>query len=199
MKIMGIDPGLATAGFGVIEWDAARRRAKRIDHGAFASKPATPLAERLAELAKWLRGAIEEHRPEAAAIEEVFHGRNAKTAVMMAHGRGVCLLMAAEAGVPVTEYSALLVKKSVSGYGRADKHQLQVMVAKLLGLDQLPEPHHASDALALAVCHAYAQGDPRLAAAREAGAGGRDALIGARSGSKSRRLWRDFRPPGAKG
>jgi crossover junction endodeoxyribonuclease RuvC len=198
MRIMGIDPGLATAGYGVIDWDSARRRAKRVDHGAFISKPDKPLPERLADLAAWLRVALDEHSPDSVAVEEVFHGRNSKTAVAMAHGRGVCLLVAAERGIDVQEYSALLVKKSVAGYGRADKGQLQSMVMKLLGLEQLPEPHHASDALAMALCHAYALDDPRLKAAREANTGGRDALIGARSGAKSRRAWRHYTPPGGK-
>jgi crossover junction endodeoxyribonuclease RuvC len=197
MIIMGIDPGLATAGFGVIDWDPIRRRAKRVDHGAFSSEPTTPLSGRLVELAAWLRAKLAEHRPEAVAIEEVFHGKNSKTAVAMAHGRGVCLLVAAETGAEVREYSALLVKKSVAGYGRADKGQLQQMVMKLLNLDQLPQPHHGSDALAMALCHAYAQDDPRLKAARESNTAGRDALIGARSASKSRQLWRNFRPPDA--
>jgi len=199
MIIMGIDPGLATAGFGVVDWDGAERRARLLDHGAYASKPDKALALRLLDLATWLRERLEKWKPEAVAIEEVFHGRNAKTAVAMAHARGVCLLAASERGIAAYEYSALLVKKSVAGYGRADKEQLQSMVAKLLGLRDLPQPHHASDALAMALCHAYAQGDPRLAAARQLASDvgeGRDLLIGARNPDKIKRAWRNWKPKG---
>jgi crossover junction endodeoxyribonuclease RuvC len=97
---------------------------------------------------------FQEYRPEAVAIEEVFHASNVKTALKLAHVRGIALLAAAQAGVPVGEYSPLEVKTSVVGYGRAEKHQVQIMVASLLGLAEAPESEDAADALAVAICHA---------------------------------------------
>ena len=113
-----------------------------------------PFAARLCEIAGPLREVIREHRPDYAAVEEVFHAANAKTAIKLAHVRGVVLLVLAEAGLPVGEYSALSVKMSVVGYGRAEKQQVRVMVQSLLGLQQGVKSEDACDAIAVAVCHA---------------------------------------------
>jgi crossover junction endodeoxyribonuclease RuvC len=122
--------------------------------GVIRTNPKQPFAERLLEIAKGLRVVIRLHLPEAAAVEDVFYSANVKTALKLAHVRGVALLAAAEAGLDLAEYSALEVKTSVVGYGRAEKRQVQVMVRSLLGVPQAIESEDACDALAVAICHA---------------------------------------------
>ena len=152
MRILGIDCGCERTGFGIIDTDG---RAHRFVHaGVIRTSSASPMPERLARIHQGLRELLDQHRPGAVAIEEVFHAVNVKTALQLAHVRGVALLAAAQAGVPVGEYSPLEVKTSVVGYGRAEKHQVQMMVATLLGLDSAPDSQDASDALAVAICHA---------------------------------------------
>jgi crossover junction endodeoxyribonuclease RuvC len=116
------------------------------------------LEQRLARIAQGLRAVLEAHRPDAAAVEEVFYSQNIKTALKLAHVRGVALLAIAEAGVPLGEYSPLEVKVSVVGYGRAEKHQVQRMVRTLTGIEEPFDSEDASDALAVAICHATARG-----------------------------------------
>jgi crossover junction endodeoxyribonuclease RuvC len=152
MRVFGIDCGSERTGFGVIESDG--RDYALLAAGAIVTSPRQNFELRLLAIAKGLREQIERHRPDAVAIEEVFHAVNTRTALKLSHVRGVALLMAAEAGLPLAEYSALAVKSSVVGYGRAEKQQVQQMVASLL---RLPEPiasEDASDALAVAICHA---------------------------------------------
>jgi crossover junction endodeoxyribonuclease RuvC len=122
--------------------------------GVICTSPKWPFERRLLEIAKGLRSLIREHAPECGAVEEVFHAVNAKTALKLAHVRGVALLAIAEAGVEVAEYSPLEVKISVVGYGRAEKGQVQVMVRSLLHLPEVVASEDASDALAIAICHA---------------------------------------------
>ena len=152
MRVLGIDCGSERTGYGVIESDG-------LDHhlliaGVIRTSPKTPFERRLAEISRGLRSLIREHEPESAAVEEVFHAANVKTALKLAHVRGIALLAIADAGVAFAEYSPLEVKMSVVGYGRAEKSQVQLMVQSLLGLPQIIESEDASDALAVAICHA---------------------------------------------
>ena len=152
MRILGIDCGCERTGFGIVDTDG--RAHKFVSAGVIRTAPSDPLPARLARIHEGLRQALERHRPDAVAIEEVFHAKNVSTALKLAHVRGVALLVAAQAGVPVGEYSPLEVKTSVVGYGRAEKHQVKRMVASLLGLAEPPASDDASDALAVAICHA---------------------------------------------
>ena len=152
MRVLGIDCGCEKTGFGVVDTDGRTHRF--ITAGVIRTATRAPMATRLARIHDGLSHAIEQYRPHAVAIEAVFHASNVKTALKLAHVRGIALLAAAQAGVPVGEYSPLEVKTSVVGYGRAEKHQVQRMVASLLGMAEPPASKDASDALAVAICHA---------------------------------------------
>jgi len=152
MRIIGIDCGSERTGFGVIDSDGSMHQFVRA--GVVRTRCADPLARRLHEIAAELRKTLAALSPDVVAVEEVFHAVNAKSALKLAHVRGIALLLAAEAGLPVSEYSALEVKMSVVGYGRAEKHQVQTMVRSLLRLQDGIESYDASDALAVAICHA---------------------------------------------
>lgn len=151
MRVLGIDCGTERTGFGVIDTDGISHR--MIASGVIRTKSTDPLHSRLAEIASSLRGLIADHQPEAVAVEEVFHSVNTRSALKLAHVRGVALLTAAEAGLMLGEYSPMEVKMSVVGYGRAEKSQVQLMIRSLLRL-QTTAPEDASDALAVAICHA---------------------------------------------
>src|SRR5579875_3354818 len=151
MRIVGIDCGTERTGFGVIDSDG--RSHQLVTAGVIRTKPAEPLARRLCVIARELRQVLDEYLPDAFAVEEVFHAVNAKSALKLAHVRGVALLVAAEAGLPVSEYSPLEVKISVVGYGRAEKHQVEMMVHSLLGVNRQFDSFDATDALAVAICH----------------------------------------------
>ena len=151
MRIIGIDCGTERTGFGVIDTDGRAHRF--VDAGVIRTKSVHALEKRLYFIARELRGIIDAYSPGAIAVEEVFHAVNAKSALKLAHVRGVALLLAAEAGLAVNEYSPLEVKVSVVGYGRAEKHQVQMMVLSLLGIGQQFESFDATDALAVAICH----------------------------------------------
>ena len=153
MRVLGIDCGCEKTGFGVVDTDGRTHRF--IFAGVIRTSTADSLPVRLAHIHEQLTETLRRYRPEFVAIEEVFHATNVKTALKLAHVRGIALLAAAQAGVPVGEYSPLEVKASVVGYGRAEKHQVQRMVASLLSLPK-PESEDASDALAVAICHATA-------------------------------------------
>ncbi len=150
MRVLGIDCGTERTGWGVIESDG--RKHAVIAHGTIRLKPREPLEARLAAIACALRAVMAEHSPQAAAVEEVFYSQNVKTALKLAHVRGVALLAIAEAGITLGEYSPLEVKVSVVGYGRAEKQQVQMMVRTLTGVEA--ESEDAADALAVAICHA---------------------------------------------
>lgn len=153
MRILGIDCGTERTGFGLIESNG--RIHSLIDCGVIKLQPKDALEVRLAAIANVLRALIAEHFPEAVAVEAVFHAVNTKSALKLAHVRGVALLIAAEAGLSVAEYSPLSIKMSVTGYGRAEKHQVQSMVQSLLKTDAEPfASFDVSDALAVAICHA---------------------------------------------
>jgi crossover junction endodeoxyribonuclease RuvC len=151
MRIVGIDCGTERTGFGVIDSDG--RAHCLITAGVIRTDPAYALEYRLKLIAAELRSVFQEFRPQAAAIEEVFYAVNAKSALKLAHVRGVALLQAAEAGLAVAEYSALEVKMSVVGYGRAEKQQVQMMVHSLLKVTEPFASYDVSDALAVAICH----------------------------------------------
>ena len=152
MRILGIDCGTERTGYGVIDSDGRVHRL--IDAGVIRTLKQDALDQRLLTIARELRSQIQRHRPEVVAIEEVFYALNARTVLKLAHVRGVALLAAAEAGLELAEYSPLEVKASVVGYGRAEKSQVQMMVASLLRLASAIPSEDASDALAVAICHA---------------------------------------------
>ncbi len=158
MRILGIDCGAERTGYGVIDSDGRRHR--MVAAGVIRTDPRLPLSRRLRDIAAGLRSVIAAHAPQAAAIEEVFCAKNSKTALRLAQVRGVALLSAAEAGLPVGEYSALQIKTSVVGYGRAQKDQVKMMVRSLLALPEAPESEDAADALAVAICHATRRSGP---------------------------------------
>jgi crossover junction endodeoxyribonuclease RuvC len=150
MRVLGIDCGTERTGWGVIESDG--RRHTILSHGVIRCATRDPLGTRLAMIAGGLRGVIVEFAPESAAVEEVFFSMNVKTALKLAHVRGVALLAVTEAGLGLGEYSPLEVKVSVVGYGRAEKQQVQLMVKSLTGVGI--ESEDAADAIAVAICHA---------------------------------------------
>mgnify|MGYP003335954246 CR=1 FL=1 len=154
MRVLGIDCGTERTGWGVIDSDG--RRHGVVAHGVISLKPKDPLETRLAAIAIALRNLLATHAPDAPAVEEVFYSQNVKTALKLAHVRGVALAAIAEAGIPLGEYSPLSVKSSVVGYGRAEKSQVQLMVRTLTGLNtaSVELPEDAADALAVAICHA---------------------------------------------
>jgi crossover junction endodeoxyribonuclease RuvC len=149
MKILGIDPGLATVGWGIIESDDLS--ASTTAWGSLATSSRDPLAMRLKKIHDVLAKVIQEHQPQMASVEEVFFAANVKTAVAMAHGRAAAILSLAETGVELFEYSPLQIKQAVVGHGRAAKGQVQLMVRQLLKLKTTPAPDHAADALAAAL------------------------------------------------
>jgi crossover junction endodeoxyribonuclease RuvC len=152
VRVLGIDCGSERTGYGVIESDGAAHRL--LIAGVIRTSPKTAFERRLLEISNGLRELIREHAPEAAAVEGVFHAVNVKTALKLAHVRGIALLAIAEAGIGLAEYSPLEVKTSVVGYGRAEKRQVQLMVQSLLRLPAVVDSEDASDALAVAICHA---------------------------------------------
>jgi len=151
MRVLGIDCGSLKTGYGIIDSDG--RRHTIVSAGTVVVPPKESLDKRLAAIALALRGVIERFHPDAAAVEEVFHAANTKSALKLAHVRGVALLVAAEANLACGEYSPLLIKQCVVGYGRAEKAQVQYMVRSLLG-EAAPKQADACDALAVAICHA---------------------------------------------
>jgi crossover junction endodeoxyribonuclease RuvC len=168
MRILGIDCGAERTGYGVIETDGSTHTL--VAAGIVRTNPKDPLEIRLAWIARGLREVIVSNAPSAAAVEQVFHAVNVKTALKLAHVRGVALLTIAEAGIEFGEYSPLEIKNSVVGYGRAGKSQVQLMVGSLLRLAAPPESEDACDALAIAICHATRTSSRRrLAAGMEAG------------------------------
>ena len=157
MRVFGIDCGTEITGFGVVESDDSGRQPRLVckARGAIRLPKTKPLPERLAQVFRDLVSDMERWKPEMVAIEEVFYSVNAKSALKLGQVRGVALLAAALQGVPVAEYAPLKIKSSVVGYGLAKKEQVQFMVARLLQMNELPEPPDAADALAVAICHIH--------------------------------------------
>lgn len=163
MRVLGIDCGAERTGYGVIDSDGRVHR--MVAAGVIRTRPGKPMGARLLEVARGLGEVIQQYHPQAAAVEDVFHAVNVKTALKLAQVRGVALLAVAEAGLELGEYSPLKIKSSVVGYGRAEKRQVQLMVSSLLGLATVPS-EDASDAIAVAICHATHAKDPAARSGR---------------------------------
>jgi crossover junction endodeoxyribonuclease RuvC len=153
MIILGVDPGTATMGYGVLEKTGNRYRA--LAYGVLETPKTMPTHERLRELYRGVCALCESYQPDALATEQLLFQTNRRTAIAVARAAGVALLAAAEQGIEWREYTPLQVKQAVTGYGGADKKQVQTMVQRLLGLETLPKPDDAADALAIAICHAH--------------------------------------------
>jgi crossover junction endodeoxyribonuclease RuvC len=164
MRVVGIDPGTARTGYGVIEERAGRL--VLIRYGTICTAPDTPMPRRLLALHQELTGLLALHAPQSAAVESLFFQKNVRTALSVGQARGVALMALAEHGVPVSEYTPPEVKQAVTGYGGADKAQVQSMVQVLLGLPEPPKPDDAADALAVAICHVHSRKINRLAEAQ---------------------------------
>ena len=153
MRILGIDPGSNCTGYGVI--DKEEDELKLVNFGTIRLDSHDSFAQRLKKIKQEIADIIRKFHPQALAIEGLFYAKNVKSALKLGHVRGVILLIAEEEELPIFEYSPLEVKRAVAGYGRAEKLQVQKMVKQLLQLQQIPQPEDASDALALAICHAH--------------------------------------------
>jgi crossover junction endodeoxyribonuclease RuvC len=152
MKVLGIDPGSRACGYGLVE--SVRGTLSSVDFGVWRPSPA-PLSRRLEELFAQAEGFLARRRPDAVAFETVFTGKSASSAVALSHARGVLLLAAARAGLPTFEYEPLTIKKTITGFGRAEKPQVREMVRSLLATGTRPIPLDAADALATAICHCH--------------------------------------------
>ena len=183
MRVFGIDPGSARTGYGCVQSDGSRHR--MIACGAVTIPAANAFPEKLRIIHVELGVLLARHRPDVVAIENLFHAANARSALKLGHARGVAMLAAVEAGVPIVEYTPAEVKQSVVGYGRAEKGQVQSMIQLLLGLAEPPAPFDASDALAIAVCHLHRMNLRGLAAP----------LSDLPKASSRATSWRAFRPP----
>jgi crossover junction endodeoxyribonuclease RuvC len=180
VKIFGIDPGSERTGYGCVETDGSRQRV--VTSGAIATRAAASFPEKLLAIHTRLAAVLAECEPDCVAIESLFHAANVRSALKLGHARGVAMLAAIEAGLPVVEYTPAEIKRAVVGYGRAEKHQVQQMVKVILGLAAIPSPHDAADALAVAICHIHSMAPARAAAAMAAPAG------------KAPASWRSYRP-----
>lgn len=152
MRILGIDPGIAIVGFGLIE--SERGRDQMLRYGAINTPAGLPLATRLLQIERDMEELLQLTKPDVMAVEELFFSNNITTGIAVAHGRGVILATAERMGVPLFEYTPMQVKQAVAGYGKADKRQVMDMTKRLLRLSDLPRPDDAADALAIALCHA---------------------------------------------
>lgn len=153
MIILGIDPGFAIMGYGIIQYEG--NRFKSLGYGAITTPSTMPTPARLKTIYEELNEIIVKYNPDTVAIEELFFNNNAKTALLVGHARGVAVLSAANNNKEIFEYTPLQVKQGVVGYGRADKGQVQQMVKTLLNLSKIPKPDDVADALAVAICHAH--------------------------------------------
>ena len=152
MRILGIDPGVAIVGFGVV--DHEKGQSKMVQYGAINTQAGLPLATRLVQIESDLKQLIDHFQPDEISIEELFFSKNITTGIAVAHARGVILCTAEKCGIPIYEYTPMQVKQAVVGYGLAEKHQVMDMVRRLLKLKTVPKPDDAADALAIALCHA---------------------------------------------
>ncbi len=160
MIILGIDPGLAIVGYGVLEYNGGRLRT--LGYGSIQTPAGMPTEERLVAIHRSMGELLEKYQPDCMAVEELFWNTNQTTGIRVSEARGVILLAAAEKQVKIFEYTPLQVKQAVVGYGRAEKKQVIAMVTSLLGLAKPPKPDDTADALAIAICHAHS-GASRLA------------------------------------
>ena len=153
MRVLGIDPGTAITGYAIVEETAGRLQA--ITLGVITTPAKTPLPSRLQTIYSELKEIVAEYQPEASAVEELFFSRNVRTAMSVGHARGVTLLALADSGLSIAEYTPMQIKQAVTGYGNADKHQVQEMVRMLLLLPEIPKPDDAADAAAVAICYIH--------------------------------------------
>ena len=156
MRILGIDPGYAIVGYGVIDYVGVK--VSLVDYGAITTAADMPFERRLAAIYDDMRVLLNTYKPQEMGIEKLFFNTNQKTGIDVAQARGVTLLPVIQAGVPFYEYTPLQVKSSIVGYGRAEKKQVQQMVKNILGLSEVPKPDDTADAVAIAICHAHASG-----------------------------------------
>jgi crossover junction endodeoxyribonuclease RuvC len=182
VRVFGIDPGSERTGYGCVETDGSRHRI--VVCGAITTPALAAFPDKLHLIHSGLAAILRECRPQAVAIENLFHAVNVRSALKLGHARGVAMLAAVESGVGVYEYTPAEIKKAVVGYGRAEKSQVQHMIKLLLGLAAVPSPHDAADALAVAICHLHSQVPARVAGAP----------LPARSKATS---WRQYRPASA--
>jgi crossover junction endodeoxyribonuclease RuvC len=153
--ILGIDPGMAITGYGVIESDKNNNKMKVLDYGVVTTPSDMETSQRLLHIFNSVEELIRQYSPDAIAYEELFFNKNVKTALIIGHARGAAVVAGARQGIDLYEYTPLQVKQAVAGYGRADKQQVQSMVKLLLNLREIPKPDDAADALAVAVCHMH--------------------------------------------
>ena len=185
MIVFGIDPGSERTGYGCLETDGTRHRL--LTCGALSAPPRASFPDRLQAMHAGLARLLAEQRPDCVAIENIFHAKNVRSALRLGHARGVALLAASAAAVPIAEYTPAEIKRAVVGFGRAEKPQVGRMVKLLLGLDAVPTPHDAADALAVAICHIHCSTGRVASAVRELPGRGGAAAGGATS-------WRAYRP-----
>jgi len=181
VRVFGIDPGSERTGYGCVESDGSRHRL--VACGAIVTPPRLGFPAQLLRIHQQLAGLLAEHHPECVAVESVFYAANVRSALKLGHARGVALLAAVEGGYGLAEYTPAEIKRAVVGYGRAEKHQVQEMVRMLLGLAEVPTPHDAADALAVAICHVHSQSPQAIA----------EHVKAVRSKPRS---WRDMKAPG---
>ncbi|HJR60660.1 MAG TPA: crossover junction endodeoxyribonuclease RuvC [Vicinamibacterales bacterium] len=181
MKIFGIDPGSERTGYGCVEQSGGRHHL--VVCGSLSAPATATFPERLQHIHAGLAALLVECRPDGVAVESIFHARNVRSALKLAHARGVALLAASEAGLPVVEYAPTEIKRAVVGYGRAEKVQVQQMVKLLLSLERAPAPHDVADALAVAICHLHTS----------TGAVG-ETIRHHRRSRATPRSWREYRP-----
>jgi crossover junction endodeoxyribonuclease RuvC len=155
MRIIGLDPGTATTGYGII--DAIDGDLLSVSYGVITTSPRMKMPQRLQLIQQELKQLLEAYHPDTAGIEEVFFGRNVTTAITVGQARGVLMLTLANANIPISEYSPPKIKDAVTGYGKADKNQVQMMVRNLLNLEETPRPDDAADGLAIAITHYHYQ------------------------------------------
>lgn len=153
MLVLGIDPGTAITGFGLVE--GSRGKERLIHYGVIRTSPTIGMPQRLAKINRDYEQLLNDYQPDAVAVEQIFHHKNAKTVITVAQSRGVIIMASALREIYVAEYTPLQVKQAVTGYGNADKKQVQTMVQKILGLNEIPCPDDAADALAIALCHLH--------------------------------------------
>lgn len=156
VRILGIDPGYATVGYGIVDYE--KNRFFTVGCGAITTPPEVPFAERLQMIYRDMQELIDRYHPQHLSIERLYFNTNTTTAIDVAQARGVIVLAAQEKGLPIYEYTPLQVKQSITGYGRAEKRQVMEMVKNFLGLKAVPKPDDAADALALAICHGHCTG-----------------------------------------
>jgi crossover junction endodeoxyribonuclease RuvC len=184
VKVFGIDPGSQRTGYGCVDSDGRRHRL--VISGAIRAATTASFPMRLAAIHRELSALIRDCQPDYVAIENLFHATNVRSALILGHARGVAMLAAVEANVPVVEYTPAEVKRAVVGYGRAEKGQVQQMIKLLLGLERVPSPHDAADALAVAICHLHTG----KALAARLGSGAR-----LPPGLNRSSTWRAYKPP----